>query len=187
MTKKIFYFGLIYSTLQLFITPSHASPPRFHCHSLPNMPVQVYEYSSVDCMGTPKNTKVDKAGKGQKGAKPQQASADIPIGKNDSSSDDGMKDVICAYQAACKVVEAMAPEEPTAINTVDLQTQITLGSLKGSILVCKGRASIDRRGYISDSHCPTPSKCQKQLLYNFGSRTFSPSEPIPAKAGGEHK
>lgn len=133
------------------------------------MPVQVYEYATAECLQPGKDSNTKKM-------------AEANIGKNDSTSDDGMKDVLCAYQAGCMPVPENAPDEPkNEISQSELiDKMMAKGSLKGSILICKGRGAVDSKGIISDANCPSPSRCQKQLLYNFGSRSLNPSDPKAA-------
>ncbi|MBO9667411.1 MAG: hypothetical protein J7501_11445 [Bdellovibrio sp.] len=155
-----------YSLLLLVVPSLSFATPKFHCYSAPNMPVQAYEYSSAAC--------IQQSGKNKTSDKTK-------IGDNNSKSEDGLKEIVCAYQAGCKVVPDDAPAEPSKdLSFSDMQAGLMSGELKASILICKGRGAVDSNGQISDAQCPSPSRCQKNVMYNYGSRSLSPTEPQKA-------
>jgi hypothetical protein len=148
---------------------SFAAPASFHCYSVPNVPVQTYEYASGNCGGL----KSKDAGK--------------ELGKNSPDSEDGMKDVVCMYQAACRPGDNTL--EPTDLPFQVLINEVASGDLKSAMLICKGRGRVNEKGQVIESMCPTPTKCQKDIFYNFVARTLSPGAPerlVTPKAKSEN-
>jgi hypothetical protein len=148
---KIFLILLSYSI--------HASATaNFHCYSIPNMPVQTYEYGSSNC---------DSRTKG-------------PARGKTKIGEDGEKDIVCMYQAQCKpVAEDEAKKEPAHKPISELQNMVMIRQLKPSVLLCKGAGKV-LNGEIVSANCPTPTQCHKDVFFNFISRSFSSGEPEPA-------
>lgn len=143
---------------------------NFHCYSIPNMPVQTYEYGSSNCENGTKG-QVRNQGQRQLRGKAQDKA---------KVAEDGEKDLVCMYQAQCKpVTEEEAKKEPAIKPISELQNMVISRQLKPSVLICNGSGKV-LNGEIVNVNCPTPTQCHKDVFYNFISRSFSSGEPEPA-------
>jgi hypothetical protein len=157
--NKLFMILLLISFSILGFTKVKANV-NFHCYSVPNMPVQTYEYGSTNC--EPKSQKPSK----KKSKIPEKASRNIGA--------DGPIEVLCVYQAACMPVsEAVAKEEPPAKDINTLTSMLASKQIKSSVLICLGEGRISG-GEITSANCPSPSQCRRDIFYNFISRSLSP-------------
>ncbi len=145
----------------LAFTDAKAAKIGFHCYSAPGTHVQAYEYGSSNC-GSMKSSKTL-----------------AQIGQ------DGEKEVLCMYQAACEPVEGdEALREPPNRTMLEVQTRFQAGHLKSSILVCKGEGVLER-GVLKNTKCPTPTQCQRDIFYNFSPVSFVPQgNPDPVLVPG---
>lgn len=133
---------------------------NFHCYSVPNMPVQTYEYGSSNC---------------DKKSKPK-----TKIGE------DGEHDLLCMYTAGCMpVTEAQAKKEPPSKTIAEVGKMFIDKELKSSIIVCKGNGKITD-GEIISANCPTASQCRRDVFYNFISRSYSSGESEPILINGKN-
>ncbi|RYZ69629.1 MAG: hypothetical protein EOP05_14545 [Proteobacteria bacterium] len=146
--KLVYFFGtFFFSSLGL-------ADANFHCHSLPGMAVQTFEYGSSNC------------------------------GEFDSKSNslkitsEGERDVLCMYQAACKAVTRKASaQEPDKLPADQIVQQLQQGRMKLSVLLCKGKGQ-SQAGVIYQANCPAPTECQKDIFYNVS--TVSVAPPLPS-------
>jgi hypothetical protein len=163
--NKIFIIQLLIS---LSLLNSAKANVNFHCYSVPNMPVQTYEYGSTNC-----ESKLQNSDKKKPKKKPRDIGTNGPI------------EVLCVYQAACMpVTDTVAKEEPPTKDINTLTRMLASRQIKSSVLICLGQGQITD-GEITSANCPTPSQCRKDIFYNFISRSYSPgvSEGATVKEG----
>jgi hypothetical protein len=153
-----------YLLILMYYSIQAKATANFHCYSVPNMPVQTYEYGSSNCSEcTNKKTSKNKTNIGE----------------------DGTRDVLCMYTAGCMpVTEEQAKKEPQARTINEVSNLFASKFLKTSILVCKGTGTITN-GDITDAHCPTASQCRKDVFYNFVARSFSSGVTEPSVINGK--
>jgi hypothetical protein len=136
MSKYIFL-------VSMFVV-QQAGATGFHCYTMPNYPIQTFEYTSGLCL----------EGK--------------PTGStNKGVGTDGQKEVACMIVAGCAAVSDEEGAKPAPERTQQqLMADFTSGALKSSTLICRGTAKYSNGAPVSAT-CPPPSECQKEIFFNY--------------------
>jgi len=93
------------------------------------------------------------------------------------------KEVLCMHQAACRILTAQEAEKSSSetkeLGASEIHSKILDGSLKNSILVCKGNGGKDPQGEFTAT-CPKADQCRESVFYNFVPAGFGESglDPI---------
>lgn len=156
MSKKIFFIISL-------VGVSAFSKVNYNCYAIKDRPAQVFLAGSLNCEKSAKSNVVT-AGASQ-------------------------TDVVCMEQALCEPLGE--GEKPTQISDADIEkySQMTVDAMMGlekssfklSTLSCKGTAKVADGNIVAfTAHCPAPSECKKDVIYNtsFANSTVSATNVV---------